>query len=353
MGNGDTVSAGDTDRHQEERPVRSGSAAAPTSCRTTTGSPSPRSTPTGPWTPSWIGRGAPGSAARRVHHRRASSASGTRTPSPACQGMTVGAPPANTDPAGTAPRTPCSPTGMTRNEVYPAMTRAVTANHGYLDTGSGSGRRGRRSAPGDHPGSRRSADHQRDLRRDDRPGRRRTGPRPPNSGKPTIRRCCSGRPPTPTPTPSSSAPKPSSGPTRSAAIDTAAEHAVPGITHRGGVGNAARSPRGARRRRPGPGRPARRGRRRPGTGHRQGRGRGARLPARPVREPLPTARAVAVAAGRPGPARRARRVGAVPDRPRRPRPDPRHPGARGGDGMDIRDRAGVGRPVPADTGPGR
>jgi hypothetical protein len=28
---------------------------------------------------------------------------------------------------------------MTRNEVYPGMTRAVTANHGYLDTGGGGG----------------------------------------------------------------------------------------------------------------------------------------------------------------------------------------------------------------------
>ena len=143
------------------------------------------------------------------------------------------------------------------------------------------------------------------------------------------------------------------GPTRLAAIDTAAEHAVPGIstaaaweTLRGHLAVLAAD----------------------------GRDPVDLLAAAAADRELDTARdvaavldhrldptgnhsqrpgAVAVAAGRPGPARRARRVGAVPDRPRRPRPHPRQPGAGGGRGMDVRDRAGVGRPVPAHTRPGR
>lgn len=55
-----------------------------------------------------------------------------------CQGMTIGTPPGRhgSGVKGTAHAllTP----GMSRNEVYPGMTRAVTANHAWIDTGSGS-----------------------------------------------------------------------------------------------------------------------------------------------------------------------------------------------------------------------
>ena len=56
-----------------------------------------------------------------------------------CQGITVGAPAGKHGPGRDGTAHALLTDGMTRNEVYPAMTRAVTANHGYLDTGSGSG----------------------------------------------------------------------------------------------------------------------------------------------------------------------------------------------------------------------
>jgi DNA primase catalytic core len=55
-----------------------------------------------------------------------------------CQGMTVGAAPGKTGPGRTGTAHALLTPGMSRNEVYPAMTRAVTANHAWIDTGSGS-----------------------------------------------------------------------------------------------------------------------------------------------------------------------------------------------------------------------
>ena len=56
-----------------------------------------------------------------------------------CQGMTVGQPAGKHGPGREGTAHALLTPGMTRNEVYPGMTRAVTANHGYLDTGGGGG----------------------------------------------------------------------------------------------------------------------------------------------------------------------------------------------------------------------
>lgn len=55
-----------------------------------------------------------------------------------CQGMTVGSPPGRHGPGVKGTAHALLAPGMSRNEVYPGMTRAVTANHAWIDTGSGS-----------------------------------------------------------------------------------------------------------------------------------------------------------------------------------------------------------------------
>ena len=109
MGNGDTDSAGDrivTKKNDRYLRLGGGTDFVQNNHR----SPSPPSTPTAPWTPSWTAV-APRRGCPPPTSPRAMSASGTRTPSPAARASPSAPPPANTAPAGTAPRTPCSPPG--------------------------------------------------------------------------------------------------------------------------------------------------------------------------------------------------------------------------------------------------
>ena len=205
--------------HPPQRPHPRASA-PPTGSRTATGGPSPPSTTTAPWTSS------------------TSAPAGTSPCPPATSPSTStsATPPPCTAPKASppTPATPSPPAPRSRQLLYVALTRGRHANHLYLAT----------AGDGD-PHSVITRDAllpptavdllTRVLARD---GAR---PRPPaTTGRSPTRPPARRQPPTGTPTRSAPPPRTASVPDALAAIDTAAEAAVPGLTAQRRLPGAAR-----------------------------------------------------------------------------------------------------------------